>query len=387
LTVYPLGERALVYGTLRDLKGLIDHPVKNDGNLAAALRLAAGKHSLVCAVNVKAINDEVGERLPGELEPFKTILQALNGTLTVDVGMEMRAEVKVNFADEKSAKAALEPARTGLDQARGHLDQGVGQLSNEKEMGKVVDLLKKIQGVMKAVQVEQQGKTLQAEARLKIDPANAVAVVMEAVQKMRGAAAAAQGQNNLRQIAIAMHNYHDTMGRFPPQATYNKDGKPMLSWRVTILPYLEQQQLYNQFRQNEPWDSDHNKKLLAMMPRTYASPEDDKAIKEHATHYQGFVGKGAFFEGKQGIQIQQITDGTSNTIMIVEASKAVPWSKPEDVPFDPAKELPKLGLPGAARFSASLCDGSVRMISHKIRKETLQNAITRDDGNPLGADW
>src|SRR6516165_5495577 len=104
----------------------------------------------------------------------------------------------------------------------------------------------------------------------------------------------------------------------------------MLSWRVMILPYIEQQNLYNQFHLNEPWDSEHNKKLLARMPVVYASPQDDRAVKEHSTYYQGFYGKSAFFEGKQGVRYPAaFTDGTSNTIMVVEASKAVPWTKPE----------------------------------------------------------
>jgi hypothetical protein len=173
------------------------------------------------------------------------------------------------------------------------------------------------------------------------------------------------------------------MSGFPPQATYDKNGKPMLSWRVMILPYVEQQNLYNQFHLNEPWDSEHNKKLLAKMPKVYASPQDEKTVTDHTTHYQGFFGKGAIFEGKKGIRIADITDGTANTFLIVEASKAVPWTKPEDIPYDPGKPLPKLGLPGASGFQAVFCDGSVHFISHTIKPMTLRNLITRNDGNVI----
>ncbi|MHB1422031.1 MAG: DUF1559 family PulG-like putative transporter [Gemmataceae bacterium] len=387
--VYPLGERALVYGNLSAIHGLIDRPANSDGSLTAALHLAAGKHSLVCAVNVKAINDEVGERLPGEMEPFKPILQALYGTLTLDVGAETRTEVKLNFANEKSAKGALQPARTGLDLARDGLDRGLEQLSKEKEMGKFVELLKQLQGTMKSAQIEQQGKNLQASAHLKVDVANVGPALVEAVQKVRASAALSQTQNNLKQLVLAMHNYADTLGgRFPPQATYDKNGKPMLSWRVMILPYLDELNLYNEFHLNEPWDSEHNKKLLAKMPKVYASPQDpEKTLKDHLTHYQGFVGKSAFFEGKRGLLLADITDGLSNTIMIVEASKAVPWSKPEDLPYDAAKPLPKLGIAGARDFSAALCDGSVRLITPHMSERTLRLTITRDDGLPLPADF
>ena len=94
-----------------------------------------------------------------------------------------------------------------------------------------------------------------------------------------------------------------------------------------ILPYVEENNLYNQFHLDEPWDSEHNKKLLEQMPKLFASPaESAESLKNHETPYQGFVGKGAFFDGKDGIKSTDITDGTSNTIMIVEAAKTVPWT-------------------------------------------------------------
>jgi hypothetical protein len=386
--VYPLGDRALVYGTPGEIRGLIDSPAKNDGNLAAALRLAADKHSAVFALNVKAVNDTVGDKLPGEVEPFKPLLQAHYGTLTMDLGTESRADVKLTFATEKDAKEGLKPARNGLDLARAGLERGVAELSKQKEMTKFVELLKQVQEALKTTQVEQEGKTLQASARLKVDAANVGLVLIEAVQKVRESAARAQSSNNLKQLGLAMHNYNDTYQHLPPQATYDKNGKPMLSWRVMILPFIEGQNLYNQFHLNEPWDSEHNKKLLAKMPKVYVSPQDEKTVTDHTTHYQGFFGKGAFFEGKKPLAIPvDFPDGTSNTFMIVEASKAVPWTQPEDLPYDPAKPLPKLGLPGAAGFLAGMCDGSVRFVSHKVTEKTLRNVITRNDGNPIGPDF
>ncbi|HEY7427397.1 MAG TPA: DUF1559 domain-containing protein [Gemmataceae bacterium] len=385
--VYPLDERALVYSTPSGIRAFLDEPAKSDGNLAGALRLAAGKHSAVCGLNVKAFKDATGNELPGEVEPFKPLLQALHGTLTVDVGAESRANVKLTFATEKDAKEALKPARTGLDLARAGFEGGVKALSKQKEIAKFVELLKQVQEALKTTQVEKEGKNLQASVRLKVDVASGGLALIEAVQRAREAAARTQSQNNLKQIGLAMHNYEATNGLFPPQATYDKNGKPLLSWRVLILPYLEQNDLYKQFHLDESWDSEHNKKLLAKMPKTYASPQDETTIADHTTHYQGFFGKGTIFEGKKGIRIADITDGTSNTLMIVEASKAVPWSKPEDIPYDAAKPLPKLGMPGASSFLAGMCDGSIRLIYHDITEKTLRNAITRNDGNPLGPDF
>ncbi len=155
---------------------------------------------------------------------------------------------------------------------------------------------------------------------------------------------------------------------------------------MTILPYVEQQKLYGEFKLDEAWDSPHNKKLLTTIPKCYVVP----GIKQTApgyTYYQGFFGKGGLFEGKRGTNLRDITDGTSNTFMIVEAGKDVPWTKPEDIPFDPAKPLPKLGGLHKGGFYAALCDGSVRFISDKVSEKTLKAAVTRNGGEAMGKDW
>jgi hypothetical protein len=383
-----LDDRSLVFGPPNSIKGLIDHPMpKAGGDLAGALGAAAGKHSLTVGLNVKGFNDAVGERLPAEVEPFKPLLQALSGTLTVDVAEQSRIAASLIFPDEKKAEAGLPPFKSGRDLAVAAIDQGVEQMVQQKGMEKFIELVKQLQAALKAAKIEQNGKTLQASAGLRVDVSTVGVVFLEAVQKVRTAASRTQSANNLKQIVLAMHNYADAMRQLPAQATYDKNGKPMLSWRVLILPYVDQQALYNEFHLDEPWDSEHNKKLLAKMPKLYASPYDENTVKDHTTYYQGFFGKGCFFEGKKGIRFADITDGTSNTMMIVEASKAVPWTKPEDIPYDPAKPLPKLGLPNMKGFQAGMCDGSVRFISETITENTLRNAITRNDGNPLGQDF
>ena len=105
---------------------------------------------------------------------------------------------------------------------------------------------------------------------------------------------------NLKQLALAMFNY-DANSHFPAAAVYDKNGKPLLSWRVMVLPYIEQDALYKEFHLDEPWDSDHNKKLLEKMPPLFGAG-DDKRFKNHETHYQTFVGKGTIFEGKKGMK-------------------------------------------------------------------------------------
>jgi hypothetical protein len=211
----------------------------------------------------------------------------------------------------------------------------------------------------------------------------ALGLLLPAVQKVRQAAGRVQSQNNLKQIAIAMHNYHDVMGSLPPAYRADKDGKPLLSWRVLILPYIEQQNLYNQFHLDEPWDSPHNKKLIELMPKTYRSPA------AHAppgwTNYLTVRGKDTAFPGARGVTFAQITDGLSNTIMVVEASdrKAVPWTKPDDFAYSAKNPLDGLVGLWPAGFQAALCDGSVRFISAAIDPTVLKNLFLINDGNPL----
>ncbi len=194
-------------------------------------------------------------------------------------------------------------------------------------------------------------------------------------------------ENNLKQLALAMHNFHDTYNALPKPAIMSKDGKPLLSWRVAILPFIEQNQLYQEFKLDEPWDSPANKKLLAKMPRIY-EPVRGKTKVPHSTYYQVFVGPMTMFEvGKKALRLQDTLDGTSNTVMIVEAGEAVPWTKPEDLPFDPkGKTLPKLGGLFPDGFFAAMGDGSTRWISRNFDPATMRAVITRNGGEVIQPD-
>jgi len=205
----------------------------------------------------------------------------------------------------------------------------------------------------------------------------------EAVVKVREAAARAQSQNNLKQLGLALHNYHDTHNAFPPAAVCDKTGKPMLSWRVLILPYIEAGDLYKQFKLDEPWDSENNKKLLAKMPRTYMVPGQASTTD---TYYRVFVGNGAAFDYVRGHRLQDFTDGTSNTIVVVTAAEAVPWTKPDELAFDPDKDMVKLlgTLPSETVCNTAFGDGSVRAISKTIDRMTLNALITRAGGEVIG---
>jgi hypothetical protein len=186
--------------------------------------------------------------------------------------------------------------------------------------------------------------------------------------------------NNLRQIALAMHDYQQRHNNLPPPAIYDKDGKPLLSWRVALLPYLGLNDLYKEFHRDEAWDSPHNSKLLERMPQIY------KSVPRHTdTHYQVFVGPGAAFEGKKGLSLpDDFPDGTSNTLLLVEAAEQVPWTKPDDLPFDPKGPLPKFRAIFPEGFHIVTADGVVHLV-REVEPETLRALIMRNDGQSI--DW
>lgn len=224
---------------------------------------------------------------------------------------------------------------------------------------------------------------------LEPDLEKTVALLAVPVRQAREAARRSQCTNNLKQIALAMHNYHSAHNSFPAAFSASKDGKPLLSWRVHILPYLEANALYEKFHLDEPWDSDHNKALISQIPRTYVCPSGGRSLPaEGKTGYLTFRGAATLFPGAQGIKLQDVTDGTSNTILVVDAgdAAAVPWTKPADWEFPPA--LKTQGLfghhPNGTNFA--FADGSVRLLKDTIALKVLQALITRNGGEVVSSD-
>jgi hypothetical protein len=186
----------------------------------------------------------------------------------------------------------------------------------------------------------------------------------------------ARAVNNLKFMGLAMHMFTRQNGGRLPAAAIRKGGEPLLSWRVAILPWLEEFSLYERFHLDEAWDSPHNASLLKEMPRVYA-PVAHKNTTPYATHYQGFVGPGAVFDGDEGTRIADVIDAAAPTLMIVEAAEPVPWTKPEDLPYADGKPLPKLGGQFEDGAYVACADGSARFLSRRVAPETLCALITQ----------
>jgi hypothetical protein len=398
----------LVFGDAKSLPSFLGRPAKADGPLAGALRQAAGAKAVFAAVNVKALPLPPGltDNIPPELQP---LLKTETATLSVELGKEAAVHARLTYANEGDAKEAEKALRKAADMGRVALTRprqeaeaalykkdakGPRPLDELPEaLGAVAALggINTLDEILADLPVKRDGAALAAEVTLPAWATQYVAMssvaaglLLPAVQKVREAAARSQSSNNLKQIGLAMFNYESAYQTFPPAAIVDKKGNKLLSWRVTILPFIEQEQLYKQFHLDEPWDSEHNKKLIPLMPKVYADPRMLAGPGE--TYYKVFVGKDAGFDWVKGRKIADFTDGTSNTIMTAAAGPAVVWTKPDDFEFDSEKDPPDLTKPFAAVI-VGMFDGSVRTLNPKISKQTLKHAIQRNDGQPLGNDF
>ena len=184
--------------------------------------------------------------------------------------------------------------------------------------------------------------------------------------------------NHMKRVALAMHNFYDTYKEFPDHDGRDDDNKGNLSWRVHLLPYLDQAALYNEFHLDEPWDSDHNKTLIARMPKIFQSPGVEAKGK---TALHGIVGENTIFSGNGAVTFPQITDGTSNTIMFVTAGKdkADIWTKPGGIKLEEGPLKNTLGGVGSS-FLFARCDGSVDSYPAGMEETVFRRLAIYNDG-------
>lgn len=342
---------------------------------------------LVYVIDMEAMKPEIDKQLArtrnnpmmAAFSPLweETKLVVLGAGLTGDSLLDVIAVC----GSEDGAKKVQQTAQSLVPLGRNLLDGAKAQMRRmpaeaQKPMSELIGFAGDALGKMKftqngnstRLQVASQGESLPV----------LVALLLPAVQSAREAARRAQSMNNLKQIGLAFHNYHEVYKKFPGSKNLGPDGKTVHSWRVAILPFVDQVELHNQYKLDEPWDSEHNRKLLARMPPVFRSPN----ATNDATYpsYFGLTGASAGLGDGNGEKIRDFIDGTSNTILIVGAQREIPWTKPEDIPFDPKKDLPKFGGYHPQGFLGLLCDGSVRFLSKGIDEDVLKALLTRNGG-------
>ena len=342
-----------------------------EGPLSPAFEaIAAGKSHLFFSASPTAVKSQ---KLPGEFAPIgKLIGNDRVPLLALTAGDDLKIKLTLIAKDSDAADAAGKAMSDALTEAKKDFERSVKRMAKDP-------FIASVQKMLNDAEVTSSGKSRSLTAVLPID-ANGITQFMNAV---RGNASRTNSVNNLKQIGLALHVYNDANNALPGIGVVPKGkAKPGLSWRVAVLPFIEQGALYNRFKLDEPWDSEHNKKLIPLMPKVYVIPGTEADAKLGKTHYR-------MFDTGKNYQLQSMPDGTSNTIAVVEAAEAVVWTKPEEL--DPkSKDLHALirwGWDGGESASIAMFDGSIRALKKAISAKTLKDAIIPDDGNVLGSDF
>ena len=209
--------------------------------------------------------------------------------------------------------------------------------------------------------------------------------------------------NRLREIGLACHNYDAAEGELPANS-YAANGTPLLSWRFHLLPHIGEDDLYRQFKLDEPWDSPDNIRLLDRMPDMYRHP--DERGNRRTTHYRGFTQPGAVFERrpprsmsgailggplvdvKTRHSLANFEDPLAETILVVETEEAVEWTRPDELDATPGKPFPVLAVHGNPPLVLVLmADGSTRRFKPTLPETMRRSLTTHSGGEKLPHDW
>jgi prepilin-type processing-associated H-X9-DG protein len=360
---------AVVAGTPASLARIRDAEPKARPEALAAL--AAGgdtaiQFAIVPSTTLRRSIEESMAVLPQELGggPITTVTQGLKW-----ISLALAFEPKPVFRAVAQTKD-LDAAKALLNLAQDALDL----LANGSRKDPALTSL--------AVPISQIKPLAQGDRiTLDADLETTTELVALPIRQAREAARRAQCTSNLKQIGLAIPSYYRAYGSFPPAYSKGPDGKPLLSWRVHILPFLEQRSLYDEFHKDEPWDSEHNRTLISRMPAVYHCPSGSSTTaKEGKTSYLAPRGPATMFPGAEAVKIQDVKDGTSNTILVVDASDAaaVTWTKPDD--WDISVELKAQSLFGhhPKGTNVGFADGNVRFVKETITPKVLHNLTTRN---------
>ncbi|TWT29416.1 DUF1559 family PulG-like putative transporter [Blastopirellula retiformator] len=402
-------DQTFLIGTMLGIAEALDRDLKKEHSDPAKLLAATSENAEVALVlNVDPVRDPIEGFVKSQSIPFPFAVykQLPIATKSISLRGQLSDKAALTLSIDAVDKEGVETLEylvgftMGMAQAA-LVDEAKRQAESEDEIEAAMGRyqLRMAESLLKTLEPKRDGTSLkitleQADGG---SAAMSVAVIgvligllLPAVQQARAAARRAQSTNNLKQIALSMHVFHDTYKHFPPQAITDKDGKKLLSWRVALLPLLGYNELYEKFHLDEPWDSEHNSQLIEEMPDIFINP--NSTAPHGSTNYVVPLGKGMAFEEPgptpegqkfaKGTSLYSMTDGTSNTLLCVENNydAAVIWTQPEDLEVDLTDVWKDLGKSQVGGFNAAFADGSVRLISDQTSAKRLQLLLQRNDG-------
>lgn len=381
-------------GTLRKLLGAKGTP----SNLVALV--AADKEPIRLAVAMEPIRELITtsieqfqfaltEDMASDLKELVTKVDYiyLRSTLGLDVSMTLQFGAADEATASRVKEVLLSLRSQGMDEA---LMQASGQLEFTPMSEEVKAAWKEYFTRARSIVEKASDPTLKGD-RVTFEIKNLqsaytasflLGMALPAVQTAREFTTRLNSDNNLKQLGLAFHNYESAYSHFPERAKTDEDGNQLLSWRVLLLPFLEEGRLYEKFNLDEPWDSEQNKALLAEMPDVYKNPrlELPEGYTCYVAPYGGKDEKRTIWDIEK-CSFRNVTDGTSNTIMFVQvnADAAVPWTKPDD--FDiAAKSLIEFLLERPKGGQATMCDGATTQIGGVVDEEQLEALLGAADG-------
>jgi hypothetical protein len=377
------------------------------GPLEGALTEAAGKHQVVVGMNPQLLGKEKEyQALPA---PMHKLLAAQSGIVTFDLDKGIHLGLRFNFADEDKARAGetglrdtLELGRQGLAFPIAELEnmlKGTERASSDDIAGNfsmlvALGFLREVDTILKEAPVQRQGQAVKLAVDYKRLESSQMLFVFSLFSVGRYASSTFDFidekfrdgkdpvEEHLKTLADALEKYHAKHGSYPPAALCDGEGRPVLSWRVALLPYLGEEALYNEFKLDEPWDSLHNKRLLKKLPKALQPVEHRRRSSRLKTMTQVFTGEKTVFDGKKGVRK---TDVDKQTILLayLPAEANVYWTKPADFSYAAEKPLSALfGKHGHERIKVMLQDGSFRNIDKNTDEKALRGLIERRGNKP-----
>jgi hypothetical protein len=384
--VEPLGEAAVVAGpetTIERLRQQVGgrNVAPPAAQLVAALSAVPRRAAKVVVVPSEAHRRVIREMLPAVDWP----LQGISGELIAD-GL-VWAAIAFDPAEPSFQAIVKSDNEVAAARFRQRIDRGLELAADVEAVRQVLDNPQEVFAILEP-RLEGDRIVWNLDAGSEEVATFIDSVLSPPLRAARLAAQRRQRMHQFRQIGLAMHNYHDVNKAFPSQTIRDEEGRPLLSWRVAILPYIDQKALYEQFRLDEPWDSPHNRKLVEQMPETYADPDLPELAAEGRTTFQVPAHAETIFPpppNAEGVPIKEIKDGTSMTVALVEVvpDQAVPWTKPDDWDVDPDNPLAGVRRDDREAFTALRADGSSHFISNKFDPQIWWRLLTRAGGEPI----